>query len=407
MDTQASYRPTSPTELRDLVAWAVAEEKPLEIAGAGTKRAWGRPVEASILVHLDGLSGISLYEPEELVMTAQAGTPLSLVEAVLKERGQELAFEPADYGLMLGGEPGRQTVGGVFACNVAGPRRLKSGAARDHLLGLHAVTGHGQLVKAGGRVVKNVTGYDLCKLLCGSFGTLAAMTEVTFKVLPASETVQTLLATAPGEADLLGLLRRAAGSPCEISGAACLPALAAGRSGVAGIRRLGRAVAAIRLEGFGPSVAYRLGELEKLLKGPGIDFATLDDADSRVLWEEVRDLRLINRERPLWRVSVAPTAAAELAAWAAELTPERLYDWAGGLMWLAPKADWAREAAIIREAPAGRGGHATLIRGPDWLRTEVDPFEPQATALRALTERVKRSFDPHRVLNPGRMYAGV
>jgi glycolate oxidase FAD binding subunit len=295
----------------------------------------------------------------------------------------------------------------VFACNLAGPQRLKSGAARDHLLGLRAVTGHGQIVKTGGRVVKNVTGYDLCKLLCGSFGTLALMTEVTFKVLPAPEAVATLLATAARETDLLALLRRAAGSPCEIAGAACLPALAAGRSGAADLRRLGRAVAAIRLDGFGPSVAYRICELERLLGGPGIEFATLDDADSRTLWREIRDLELITRERPLWRLSVAPTAGAELAGWAAELTHERLYDWAGGLLWLAPRTDWAREAPALREALVGRGGHATLVRGPDWLRTEIEPFEPQPPALRALSQRVKRGFDPKGVLNPGRMYPGM
>jgi glycolate oxidase FAD binding subunit len=401
------HRPADAGQLRELVAWAVAEEEPLEVAGRGTKRILGRPVDAEHLVSVESLSGITLYEPDELVMSARAGTPLALIEAELAERGQELAFEPADYGALLGSEPGAQTIGGVFACNLAGPRRLKAGAARDHLLGLHCVTGHGQEIKTGGRVVKNVTGYDLSKLLTGSYGTLAVLTQVTFKVMPRAEGALTLLATGGDDATLLGLLRAATASPCEVSGAAYLPPLAAGRSQVKALRRHARGTAAIRLEGFGPSIAYRKELLERLLAAPGIAFASLDDADTRTLWREVRDVRLLHPERMLWRLSVSPAAAGELAAWTASLTSERLFDWAGGLIWLAPKDSWAREAATIREALAGRGGHATLVRAPTWLRREVEPFEPLPAPLRALTERVKRSFDPKGVLNPGRMHAGI
>jgi glycolate oxidase FAD binding subunit len=402
-----TYRPTNPAELRELVAWAAAEEQPLELAGLGSKRALGRPVDAPASVSLGGLAGISLYEPDELVMSAAAGTPLSLIEAELAERGQELAFEPADYGALLGGGAGRQSIGGVFACNLAGSRRLKAGAARDHLLGLHCVTGHGQEIKTGGRVVKNVTGYDLCKLLTGSYGTLAALTQVTFKVMPRAEASLTLLATGPDETSLLALLRAATGTPCEISGAAYLPPLAAGRSRVATVRSAARGVAAIRLEGFAPSIAYRSGLLQQLLAGAGIAFASVGTEDTDVLWREIRDVALLTPDRPLWRLSVAPAAAGELVGWTAELSYERMFDWAGGLIWLALKEDWARQAAILRKALAGRGGHSTLVRGPEGLRREVEVFEPQPPALRGLTERVKRSFDPKAVLNPGRMYAGI
>lgn len=407
MPEPASHRPTSLNELTDLVAWAVAEERPVEVMGAGSKRGFGRPVAADLVLSLERLAGIGMYEPEELVMSAAAGTPLARIEAELAERGQELAFEPADYGELLGGEPGRQTIGGVFAANLAGPRRLKAGAARDHFLGVRCVTGHGQLVKAGGRVVKNVTGYDLCKLLAGSFGTLAVMGEVTFKVLPRSEASLTLLAAGSDEPTLLALLRAATGTPCEISGAAYLPPLAAGRSAVGAVRSAGRGLAAVRLEGFGPSVAYRNGELQRLLARPGVTFAALEDEDSRTLWREIRDVRLLARERPLWRLSVPPTAAGELAAWTAELTHERLFDWAGGLIWLAPEATSAEAAETIRGALGQHGGHAVLVRGPEELRREIEVFQPQPRPLRALTERVKASFDPRRVLNPGRMHAGI
>lgn len=407
MEERTTYRPESPAALSELVAWAIAEERPLEILGAGTKRGLGRPVEAAQAVSTAGLAGISLYEPDELVMTAAAGTPLALIEAELAERGQELAFEPADYGALLGGEPGRQTIGGVFACNLTGPRRIKAGAARDHLLGLHAVTGHGHLVKTGGRVVKNVTGYDLCKLLTGSYGTLGVMTQVTFKVLPRAETSRTVLAAGPDELTLLALLRAATGTPCEISGAAYLPPLAAGRSAVAFVREACRGMAAIRLEGFGPSVAYRAGELRRLLARPVVEFAEIGHEETQTLWREIRDAALLTPALPLWRLSVPPTAAGELAAWTAELTSERLFDWAGGLIWLGLRPEWAREAETIREALVGRGGHATLVRAPEALRREVEPFQPQPAPLRALTERVKRSFDPKGILNPGRMHEGI
>jgi glycolate oxidase FAD binding subunit len=402
------FRPTSAEELREVVAWAVAEGEPLEVGGRGTKRGLGRPVDAPHVVTVEALAGISLYEPDELVMTAGVGTPLTEIEAELAERGQELAFEPADYGALLGdAPPGAQTIGGVFACNLAGPRRLKAGAARDHLLGLRCVTGHGQLVKTGGRVVKNVTGYDLCKLLTGSYGTLGVMTEVTFKVMPRAEAGLTLLATGADEAGLLALLRAATGTPCEVSGAAYLPPLAAGRSAVETLRRHARPTAAVRLEGFGPSIAYRRGELERALAAPGIEFAALEGEESRTLWREVRDVALLTPERALWRLSMPPSAAGDLVGWTAALTNERLFDWAGGLIWLAPKESWSGEAATIREALVGWGGYATLVRAPAWLRQEVDVFEPQPPPLRALTERVKRSFDPKGVLNPGRMYPGI
>ena len=228
-------RPSTAEELREIVASAAADETPLEILGAGTKRDYGRPVEAKSQVVLDRLCGIGLYEPAELVMSAKAGTPLAQIEARLADNQQQLAFEPPDYGALLGGEPGRGTIGGVIACNLSGPRRIKVGAARDHFLGVQAVTGRGDAIKSGGRVVKNVTGYDLCKLFAGSFGTLVAMTEVTFKVLPAAEHEATLLLRPRTRAAGFAALRRAMNSAGDVAGAACLPAAAAARSSVPAI----------------------------------------------------------------------------------------------------------------------------------------------------------------------------
>ena len=402
------FRPGTAAELKDLVAWAAGEESALEILGAGSKRALGRPVAAAQAVALDRLAGIGLYEPEELVMAAACGTPLAKVEALLAENRQQLAFEPADYGPLLGGAAGRGTIGGAFACNLAGPRRIKAGAARDHLLGVQAVTGRGELIKSGGRVVKNVTGYDLCKLLTGSFGTLAVMTEVTFKVLPAAPESLTLMLAGLARDAAMAALRTALGSANEVAGAACLPAAAGARSGVAAVAAAGADLALMRLEGLAPSVAYRADALERLLAPAGGSIGRLDGAASAALWREIRDVRLLPEDSPVvWRVSTAPSAGPGLlAALERELALDWLADWGGGLLWLAPaEAGEDGGAAAIRAALEGPGGHAMLVRGGEALRAAVPVFQPQAPALARLTARVKDSFDPKRILNPGRMYA--
>lgn len=398
-----TFRPATLEELRAIVADAASDARPLAVAGADTKRGLGRPVDAERTVSTLGLAGVDLYEPEELVLSAGAGTPLAVVEALLAERGQELAFEPPDYGAVLGGAPGMQTIGGVVACNLAGPRRLKAGAARDHLLGAHCVTGRGEAIKAGGRVVKNVTGYDMCKLLTGSYGTLAVMSRVTLKVMPRAETSASLLVTGPGEADLLSALRIGVGSAHDVSGAALLPADAVSRSAVAGVSAAGRALAVLRLEGPPPSVSYRMERLRQALAAAGRGFEPLEDVASRQLWREVRDVGLLPPGE-LWRISLPPASAAPFVEAVDGLGGARLHDWAGGLVWLAPAAAARVAAPVIRAALAPHGGHATLVRADPDTRRDVPVFEPEPPALAALSRRVKDGFDPQRILNPGRMH---
>jgi glycolate oxidase FAD binding subunit len=400
-------RPNTAAELKDVIAWAVAEKTPLEILGAGSKRGLGRPLEAAVEVALDGLAGIGLYEPAELVMSAMAGTPLSEIEAQLAENHQQLAFEPPDYGALSGGERGRGTIGGMFACNLAGPRRIKAGAARDHFLGVQAVTGRGDLIKSGGRVVKNVTGYDLCKLFAGSFGTLAAMTEVTFKVLPAAEHETTLLLRPRTRAAGFAALRTAMSSTGDIGGAAFLPAAAADRSATSEVAGAAAGLAALRLEGPAPSVRERAARLQALLAADG-EVEQLAPVESAVLWREIRDVALLPSEPPLWRVSVPPSAGAPLLeGLERHLGLAWLADWAGGLLWLAVDDGTDGGAARIRAALEASGGHATLIRASAELRRAVPVFQPQDPALARLSARVKDSFDPERILNRGRMYPEV
>lgn len=397
-----TFTPTSAAETLDAVQWALSEEAPLEILGHGSKRGIGRPAQAEHAIDLSRLTGVTLYEPEELVLSARAGTPLAEIEALLKANGQELAFEPMDYGALLGGEPGRGTIGGVLAANLAGPRRLKAGAARDHILGINAVSGRGEAFKSGGRVVKNVTGYDLSKVMAGSWGTLAILTDLTFKVLPAAETETTVALRRLDDEKATAAMAAAMGSSAEVSAAAHLPELVAARvSGDLG----SDAATLLRVEGFGPSVAYRVAMLRDLFGG---HVETIEAERSRALWREIRDVApfVDGAQRPVWRISIAPSSGWRLVeALRMQAAVDAFYDWQGGLVWLRIEAD--PEADIVRGLIRHfGGGHATLVRASAPIRAATPVFEPQTGPLGALAARLKAEFDPKGILNPGRMAGG-
>jgi glycolate oxidase FAD binding subunit len=399
-------KPRDAKEVEDAVRWALDHDKALELAGQGSKRDIGRPSQTDLTLDLSGLTGVTLYEPAELVLSARAGTPFAEIEALLDKNNQELGFEPMDYGPLFGQAAGKGSIGGTIAANLSGPRRIKAGAARDHFLGVHAVTGRGDSIKSGGRVVKNVTGYDMCKVLAGSWGTLAAMTDVTLKVLPKAETEATVIVSGLDDARACAAMAASMGSAFDVSGAAHMPDHVA--SWFDGLPNA-EAATALRLEGFAPSVAHRKQALAALMKPFG-PVAILDEKSSRALWRSVREVRPFAAEaaraRPLWRISVAPSRGHEIAA---RITPaaQMFYDWAGGLIWVAMPFAEEPDAGSIRAAVDEIGGHATLIRAPAALRASIDVFAPEEPALRALSKRVKESFDPKGVLNPGRMWAGV
>jgi glycolate oxidase FAD binding subunit len=402
--------PRDAAEAEQAVQWALAGGKTLEVVGRGSKRAIGRAAQWDATLDLSGLSGVTLYEPEELVLSAKAGTPLAEIEALVAASEQELAFEPMDYGPLLGAAPAGGTIGGALSANLSGPRRIKAGAARDHFLGFSAVSGRGETFKSGGRVVKNVTGYDLCKLLAGSWGTLAAMTEVTIKTLPRAQTEETLLALDLDDKIAGKAMNAAMGSFADVSAAAHMPAAIAAR--LADITAARGAVTAFRLEGVTPSVVHRKSLLEDLI-APFGGLGTLCGSASRALWRAIRDVAPFAAggpagDRIIWRISTAPSRGPELGCTLAERAQaEILYDWAGGLIWAAlPPADDAG-AGLVRATVAAAGGHATLIRAPAAIRAAVDVFTPESAALAALTKRLHESFDPRGVLNAGRMWAGV
>lgn len=402
-----TFLPFTAADVASAVEWALSEEAPVEILGHGSKRGVGRPLQCEHAIDLSALSGVTLYEPEELVLSAKAGTPVADIERLLAQHGQELAFEPMDCSRLLGhdtrgGKGG--TIGGAIAANLSGPRRLKAGAARDHILGVSVVSGRGESFKSGGRVVKNVTGYDLSKLMAGSWGTLGVMTDVTIKVLPAAETETTLAIRGLSDEDATAAMALAMGSSAEISGAAHLPYGVTER--VASDLRGADAATLLRCEGFGPSVAARVEMLKDLLGNAG-PIEEMTGLGSKTLWRDIRDCAPFadGTQRPVWRVSMTPSEAHRMVlALRMETGADAFYDWQGGLVWLRMEAEPEAETlrGLIRRFG---GGHATLMRASPAWRAAVPVFEPQPAALAALSARLRAEFDPKNILNPGRLTA--
>jgi len=399
-------------DVEQAVRSALASEQPLEIIGHGSKRQVGQPMATNALLDLSALNAVTAYEPNELIITVQAGAPLADVLSLIDSRNQQFAFEPINTSALLG-TPDIGTIGGMIGAGLAGPRRIKAGGARDHLLGAHAVSGFGDSFKAGGRVVKNVTGYDLCKLLAGSWGTLAVMTEVTLKVMPRPESERTVMLRGLDDLTANRAMTAALGSPFDVSGAAHMPN-SAFRTAVGALADLGspqRAVTLLRLEGITASAAHRAAALSAVLAPFGAA-EILEDAASAAIWSSLRDVRPFAANGalgawPVWRIVCPPAAGGALGQQLARDTGgDVIYDWGGGLIWAAlpPKAD--AQAALVRERVNAAGGHAILIRAPEHIRRNVDVFHPQQDGLAALSERIRHSFDPRNILNRGRMIRG-
>ncbi|MDE2469820.1 MAG: FAD-binding protein [Bradyrhizobium sp.] len=395
-------------DVEQVVRSAIASKQPLEIIGHGSKRQVGQPMATNALLDLSALNAVTSYEPNELIVTVQAGAPIADVLSLIDSKNQQFAFEPMNTAALLG-TPEIGTIGGMIGAGLAGPRRIKAGGVRDHLLGAHAVSGFGDSFKAGGKVVKNVTGYDLCKLLAGSWGTLAVMTEVTLKVMPRPESECTLVLRGLDDLTANRAMTAALGSPFDVSGAAHLPDSAL-RASADGLTSFGsqQAVTLLRLEGIAASVAHRAAALGKALAQFGTA-ETVDDAASAAIWVSVRDVRPFAADgifgaRPVWRIVCPPAAGGALGQQLSRDTGgEVIYDWGGGLIWAALPSRPDALAALLRQRVNAAGGHATLLRAPEEVRRNVDVFHPQQAGLAALGERVRHSFDPKRILNRGRM----
>jgi len=362
--------PKTTEDLGELIATAARAGTKLELRGGGSKADIGAPREATI-VDMRGFNGITDYDPRELVLTAGAGTPLSVIEAALAEDGQMLAFEPWDHG-----GKGAATLGGIVAAGVSGPQRISQGATRDHVLGFTAVSGRGERFVAGGKVVKNVTGYDLSKLITGSWGRLAALTEITLKVLPAPRVRSTLMIENLSLSEALAAMADALGSAADVAAAAHLPASL----------NDGRAMTLLRLQGIPASVEARTAMLENAQTLPP------DDAD--LLWAAIRNADVLNEARTLWRISAAPSRMEQAVA---ALGDQWFLDWGGALLWVA-----SEDASAVHAAATAAGGHATLTRAPADVRARIPMQQPRSPGVMALEARVRHAFDPAGVFETGR-----
>jgi len=400
-------------DVEEVVRSAIASEQPLDVIGHGSKRQIGQVTATNAVLDLSALSAVVSYEPNELIITAQAGAPLADLLSLIDSKSQQFAFEPMDTGPLLG-TAGRGTLGGMIATGLAGPRRIRAGGVRDHLLGAHAVSGFGDSFKTGGKVVKNVTGYDLCKLLAGSWGTLAVMTEATLKVMPRPEAERTLVLRGLDDLAANRAMTAALGSPFDVSGAAHLPAsaLRPDVDGLSGIGSPREAVTVIRLEGITASAKHRAASLAQQLATFGPAEIIEDDVSAKV-WNAVRDVLPFAAHGQLgawtvWRIVCPPVSGGTIGqALTRQTGGEVIYDWGGGLLWAAlpPTAD--ASSPLVRKLVDAAGGHATLLRAFDEVRHAVDVFHPQPPGVAALEERVRVSFDPKTILNRGRMRRSV
>ena len=407
-----AFTPRDPKDVEQIVRAAIASEQSLEIIGHGTKRGIGHPVATNAVLDLSALHAIVDYEPNELIITTQAGAPVADVKSLIDSKNQQFAFEPMNTSVLLGGAKDAGTIGGMIGAGLAGPRRISAGGIRDHLLGVHAVSGFGDSFVAGGKVVKNVTGYDLCKLIAGSWGTLAVMTEVTLKVMPRPESERTLVLRGLDHINANKAMTAAMTSPFDVSGAAHLPgsALRTTTGTLASLGAEDHSVTLIRLEGINVSAGHRANSLRAQLASTYGDAEMIEDASE--IWSDIRDVTPFAADGPralwpVWRIVCPPASGGKFGeALVRETGGEVIYDWAGGLIWAALPPHDAAQAVSLRGRVTAIGGHATLIRASDEMRRTIDVFHPQAAGLAALGERVRKSFDPTHILNRGRMIRG-
>ena len=388
-------------EVKDAVEYAKAGKRRLEVVASGSKQGLSRFTDYDDVLNVSKMAGIIDYQPEELIMTVRSATPMADIETALRDANQMLGFEAPDYSILMAGAPGHAgTIGGIIAANLSGSRRLTAGAARDFLLGFDAVSGRAENFKSGGKVVKNVTGYDLSKLMCGSYGTLAVMDEITLKTLPRPETSCSLICSAKSYSDAVSIIARIFATPCEPGAAAILPRKMAAK---AKLPIDADHIVIVRLEGISVSVQDRLSHLKGNFGGE-----SLDQKLSETVWGQITSVQLIADERrDVWKLSCAPTAAASvIEATASRHDFEYVADWAGGLVWIS-----GTNHALGQDLRAAVGkldsGFVQLFRDVGATKEKIAPFQPLSGPLHNLHKRVKAAFDPLGVLNAGRMHDGI
>ena len=386
----------------------------IEIIGSGSKRKIGKPLQCGKTLSLSKLTGIIEYLPEELYIKVKAGTRIDKIENEIKKKNQQLAFEPIDFGYLFLGKSNCGTAGGQVACNIAGPRRLKSGSIRDHVLGFRAVNGRGEIIKSGGNVVKNVTGYDLSKLICNSYGTLVAITEVTLKVLPAPEENNTLVVHNLNIETSMEYLDQVISSSNDISGAVFLPINSTCENCKMDIQNTFQlndlkqkgSLTAVRVEGSKESVDERIEILKTKVGTSESNISLLGSLQSTIFWKKIRNLEFFSATKNnIFRIVLPPTETAKLLY---KLPKKFSYfiDWGGSVIWVEACELSEQYFNSIRKKVVKHGGYISMIKNSDFLPYVEDVFTINNVRFN-ISQNIKKSFDPKRILNPGKMYTGI
>jgi len=413
-DSDSIEYPQTEKEVSAFIKKFYKSNIPIEILGSGSKKKLGKPLQCAKNLSLSKLNGIIEYLPEELYIKVKAGTPIKKIEEELKKNKQQLAFEPIDFGYLFNGESDYGTAGGQVACNISGPRRFKVGSVRDHVLGFRGVNGRGEIIKSGGVVVKNVTGYDLSKLMCGSYGTLAALTEINFKVLPTPEDTKTLIIHNQKIESALYYLEKSVSSSNDISGAIFLPTEPNIPGCVMNIEKTFElndlkhdgSITAARIEGSKSSTDQRIKSLINELQIDNLNISVLETHQSEIFWNKVKSLEIFfHSENSIIRAVIPPSEAANLIY---QLSNKFKYylDWGGALMWIEAFQLSEEMFESIRRKTVKLGGYVTMIKNSAYLPYVEDVFTINRDLFN-ISQNIKKSFDPKRILNPGKMYTGI
>ena len=413
-DSDNVYKPVDEIETSNFIKEIYKKNLPTEIVGTNTKNFIGNKLQCAKVLDLSRLSGIVEYLPEELYIKVKACTPISLIEESLEKNNQQLAFEPIDFGYLKDSKSNKGTAAGQLSCNFSGSRRFKVGSLRDHILGFRGVNGKGDIIKSGGTVVKNVTGYDLSKLVTGSFGTLTALTEITFKVLPKKDSISTLVIYSEDNKVITDLFDQLLSSSNEISGAVYIPVEPNNKNYTKNIEKIFKfnnlkseePFVAVRIEGSKKSIDERIQDISQELQTNKMKTSILDFYQSKLFWEKINNLELFSgTKNNLLRAVIPPAASLDLMKYLKN-NFKYYIDWCGSLFWIEVLEEENIQIKEMKETIINLGGYLTIVKKSESLSSDIDPFTINDTRL-LLSQKIKESFDPKKLLNPGKMYRGL
>ena len=403
---QNIFNPSSREEIAEIIRNCYKKNIPLEINGSKSKNKIGRNFQAEKTLDLTSYSGIIDYKPEELYIKVKAGTPINSIIEELDKHDQQLAFEPVDFGFLFNGKSNNGTIGGVISCNFAGPRRFKVGSARDHLLGFQGINGKGEIIKSGGTVVKNVTGYDLCKLISGSFGTLSVLTELSVKVLPKPQSSKTLIINNPHIKKAIEYLGTALSSSSDPSGGVFYPEQFDQSFTFNDLTHKG-ALTAIRIEGPSNSVDHRIKNLSAELGLLENEYSILESVQTKIFWNKTKNLEIFsNSKKNLLRIVVPISETLSVLQKMKPYEINYFLDWGGSLIWVELEKISLKILREIKDIMQQHSGYFTIIKVEDDLKASADIFTIDPIKYK-ISEKIKKSFDPKRIFNPGKMYSVI